>query len=1064
MSSTAPVLRRPKSLPLTSVSTLSQVSSTHDVQSPVSKAACAAPTIADYIVAAKTAVVRQVSNPAPAATAICLSESESPQWINMSARESLDARLIFQDAQLERRFVREQYNKYSRAIRLRIVIAALIWSALAIADVCVNDSGVNVTSMAITRLVLGAAAAAIALASFIPHAPTLTMKLLQCFVVIMTMTLGGATIAFSTMRNAEMNAVDAAVLTLLGSTTATMFHLPIITTISCQILLLLAYIISTALTYSYSSINNFIINIIIIFISFILTSIISYNFEYQKRKLFFAKQKLNYDEQKTLILLKNMLPQQVIADVKKHRIVYETYNSVSVLFSHIYNFDALTSEMTAENVINLLNVIFSQFDRLTDEYGVYKVETIGDVYLVSAGVPATHATDDHASLLALFSFAMMDAIQAPEIQSYSAHRRISLKVGIHSGGIVSGVVGRKYPRYRLMGDTINTASRMSTTCREGHVQLSHDTYKCLSPNFICQFRGHVAVKGKGEMATFYLRHVLYQQDKTPHRISLTESEEDALQRADSLLEHFVDSRSPLPRHESPVMSALYSRAITSDASAVTYVFHGYNDDESVLEHPLVSVGIGSSIERTNNPTFAYSTRKLFALFRARSSPSRPNEADNNEVVMPMTPLTDHNSAVNRSMSDLMSIAPTLNRVTTPSTDVFTSPPTLDRMSTPSSASSTSRTSHVIPKLNVKSNSASQLTSNLPLQTMPPMARRQLSAPPTITPRPLIKNKESVRILNAETLLLSESAVVDELLHRTVYAPWNLSFASKSASLERRFYQRRSGRLIKTTFFAIASLMIWMIVAQIYTTILVAHEPAELIKTWTVLVVAELIGATALLIIKQAPVQFIQYESIIIGFVWISMSVCELYVLYELQDLLLVYGIIVTALLMTALLFFVGISVALLNIICTAILIDYIVSAAISADEFPLGMLVLLVTWTVVMTTAFTDEYSRRIDFLLLLRLREEGILAKQLADAMLPVDVTRALRHNSIVYQRTRERVGSLLRYRRFYCARGFYERCGRCEHTLLYVLSLRRADESDTKFIRSKPLATRISHAAELY
>lgn len=103
--------------------------------------------------------------------------------------------------------------------------------------------------------------------------------------------------------------------------------------------------------------------------------------------------------------------------------------------------------MSPNEVIGLLNQIFSRFDAITDEYGVYKVETIGDVYLVSAGVPEPRV--DHANALAHVAVSMMEAL--PQFQSEERALPVQLKIGIHSGPVIAGVVGMKYPRFRLMG-------------------------------------------------------------------------------------------------------------------------------------------------------------------------------------------------------------------------------------------------------------------------------------------------------------------------------------------------------------------------------------------------------------------------------------------------------------------------------------------------------------------------------------------------------------------------------------------------------------------------------------
>ena len=146
--------------------------------------------------------------------------------------------------------------------------------------------------------------------------------------------------------------------------------------------------------------------------------------------------------------------------------------------------------------------------RVPQLLGVYKVETIGDVYLVSAGVP--DRLERHACVLALLALCMLEEMRqlSTSLQLDLLHLRLRLRVGLHSGPVIAGVVGVKYPRFRLMGDTVNTASRMSTTCQASQIQLSRATFQQLSDRFVCQYNGRTSIKGKGGMHTYLLRYVL----------------------------------------------------------------------------------------------------------------------------------------------------------------------------------------------------------------------------------------------------------------------------------------------------------------------------------------------------------------------------------------------------------------------------------------------------------------------------------------------------------------------------------------------------------------------------
>ena len=238
------------------------------------------------------------------------------------------------------------------------------------------------------------------------------------------------------------------------------------------------------------------------------------------------KCQLEREETRSQNLLLRMLPASVISKLREGSdFIYYKHERVSLLFSHIDAFDTHVQSMTAMQVIRMLNALFTCFDELTDVHGVYKVETIGDVYLVASGCPLEYSREDHLEALAAFAIDMVEhskkfvvehvkddkhgvaepaAGASGRSQLTSAHVSklvpIQLRLGINSGAIIAGVVGVKYPRFRLMGDTINTASRMSTTADAGQIQLTTLAWELLNKTwFQTQYRGEITVKGKGAM-------------------------------------------------------------------------------------------------------------------------------------------------------------------------------------------------------------------------------------------------------------------------------------------------------------------------------------------------------------------------------------------------------------------------------------------------------------------------------------------------------------------------------------------------------------------------------------
>jgi adenylate cyclase len=148
----------------------------------------------------------------------------------------------------------------------------------------------------------------------------------------------------------------------------------------------------------------------------------------------------------------------------------------------------------------MLDAIFSRFDELVDQYGLEKIKTIGDEYMVASGIPIPR--EDHAEALANFALAMRDSLAA-----YNAAKDIDLqmRIGLNSGPVVAGVIGKRRFLYDLWGDSVNTASRMESHGIPGEIQVSAATRKLLGGRFTFADRGTISIKGKGPMRTYLLQ-------------------------------------------------------------------------------------------------------------------------------------------------------------------------------------------------------------------------------------------------------------------------------------------------------------------------------------------------------------------------------------------------------------------------------------------------------------------------------------------------------------------------------------------------------------------------------
>ncbi|XP_041810674.1 atrial natriuretic peptide receptor 1 [Chelmon rostratus] len=211
------------------------------------------------------------------------------------------------------------------------------------------------------------------------------------------------------------------------------------------------------------------------------------------------------EKRKAEALLYQILPHSVAEQLKRGETVQaEAFDSVTIYFSDIIGFTALSAESTPLQVVTLLNDLYTCFDAIIDNFDVYKVETIGDAYMVVSGLPVRNGKL-HGREVARMSLALLDAVKSFRIR-HRANQQLRLRIGIHSGPVCAGVVGLKMPRYCLFGDTVNTASRMESNGEALKIHVSEATRQVLQ-EFGCfqlQLRGEIEMKGKGHMRTYWL--------------------------------------------------------------------------------------------------------------------------------------------------------------------------------------------------------------------------------------------------------------------------------------------------------------------------------------------------------------------------------------------------------------------------------------------------------------------------------------------------------------------------------------------------------------------------------
>jgi adenylate cyclase len=236
----------------------------------------------------------------------------------------------------------------------------------------------------------------------------------------------------------------------------------------------------------------------------------------QAEQLQQAFQQLEIEQKTSERLLLNVLPEPIAKRLKeKPEIIADSFASVTILFADIVGFTKVATRISAPKLVELLNEIFSAFDELAIYHGLEKIKTIGDAYMVVGGLPVEQP--DHAAAIAEMALDMQEAIARIDIKHREA---FCMRIGIHTGPVVAGVIGTNKFIYDLWGDAVNLASRMESHGIPGCIQVSEATYKLLQDKYIFEKRGSIPVKGRGDMTTYLLltnkKHIVSSVDNSPH--------------------------------------------------------------------------------------------------------------------------------------------------------------------------------------------------------------------------------------------------------------------------------------------------------------------------------------------------------------------------------------------------------------------------------------------------------------------------------------------------------------------------------------------------------------------
>ncbi|XP_034480343.1 speract receptor [Drosophila innubila] len=305
---------------------------------------------------------------------------------------------------------------------------------------------------------------------------------------------------------------------------------------------------------------------------------------------------LQEEKKKTDALLHEMLPRCVSDQLKKgHKVDPEHYEQVTIYFSDIVGFTAMSAESSPLQVVDFLNDLYTCFDSIIGHYDVYKVETIGDAYMVVSGLPLRNG-DLHAAEIATMSLHLLSAVSEFKIR-HRPTNRLLLRIGIHSGPVCAGVVGLKMPRYCLFGDTVNTASRMESS---GVPLKIHCSWQCRQllerlGGYQCQERGVISMKGKGEQRTYWL---MGEDDEARVRRTYERSQRRGSRALNKFIQGTIKQaqeqandcgirsslkQKNLPRNSLTRSSSLESPKKLRFAAGNMLEHHRYHSDEALLE-------------------------------------------------------------------------------------------------------------------------------------------------------------------------------------------------------------------------------------------------------------------------------------------------------------------------------------------------------------------------------------------------------------------------------------------------------------------------------------------------
>ena len=222
----------------------------------------------------------------------------------------------------------------------------------------------------------------------------------------------------------------------------------------------------------------------------------------QEKLLALKNESLTIEKQKSDNLLLNILPFETAEELKQTgRAKSRRFNNVTVMFTDFKGFTNVSERLDPEKLVSEIDRYFSFFDQVTTKYNLEKIKTIGDAYLCAGGLP--HENNTHAGDVVMAALEIQEFMQQQKSHN-GDELLIELRIGIHTGPVIAGIVGTKKFAYDIWGDTVNIASRMESSGEVGKVNISGTTYQLIKDNFACEYRGKIAAKNKGDVDMYFI--------------------------------------------------------------------------------------------------------------------------------------------------------------------------------------------------------------------------------------------------------------------------------------------------------------------------------------------------------------------------------------------------------------------------------------------------------------------------------------------------------------------------------------------------------------------------------